>query len=121
MSGTCLLVGAIALHLGQGSFELGWQHSVEKTGWREIWRVENGTLRLMEAAVKGSGAGMEPGDDAQLLDGWWVWHPDLPPVASLTLAASGATQGGWQICHDGTCREIGKIQSDPITVKACKE
>jgi hypothetical protein len=121
VSGACLLVGAIALQLGQGTFELGWQHSVEKTGWREIWRVEKGALRLTEAAVKGSGAGMEPGENARLLDGWWVWQPELPPVLALTLATSGATDGGWQICHDGTCREIGENAGDPITVKACPE
>ncbi|MEZ5450817.1 MAG: DUF1850 domain-containing protein [Thiolinea sp.] len=32
-------------------------------------------LQLLQARVKGSGAGMEPGDDAVLKDGWWVWQP----------------------------------------------
>jgi hypothetical protein len=87
---TCLMVGAIAVMLSGPGFSLHWTHSVEKVEWAEDWAVEGTTLRLTRARVKGSGAGMEPGEGAVLQGGWWVWSPDLS-VRSLLLAASGAT------------------------------
>lgn len=119
MTGTCLLVGATALSLASGGFDLSWRHSVEKTEWRESWRVEDGALRLTEAAVKGSGAGMDPGPGARLEAGWWVWTPTLAPVPDLTLAASGATGGGWQLCDGTTCREIGADPGAAIRLAPC--
>lgn len=119
MSATCLLVGATALTLASGGFELSWTHSVERTGWRESWRVEPGGLRLSEAAVKGSGAGMDPGPGARLERGWWVWRPDLPPVPALALAASGATGGGWRLCDGATCHEIGADPGAVIRIAPC--
>lgn len=101
------------------AFSLGWTHSVEKTEWREEWRIEGAALRLTEARVKGSGAGMEPGEGARLKDGWWVWTPAIPPVDSLTLAASGATGAGWRLCANGRCREIGTDASAPLTLAPC--
>ena len=121
MSGACLLVGTLALQLASGNFQLSWQHSVERTEWRETWRVADGTLHLIEASVKGSGAGMDPGAGAVLQDGWWVWQPDLPPVTQLNLAASGATGSGWRICSDGVCRDIGQTAGDPIRIAVCGE
>lgn len=118
MSG-CLLVGAMALSLAGGSFTLEWTHSIEKTAWREEWQVQNQTLRLTSAAVKGSGAGMEPGPDARLIDNWWVWTPTLPPVPELMLAASGKTGTGWQLCTQSDCREIGATASEPVILRPC--
>ncbi len=119
MSAACLLVGATALTLSSGGFDLSWRHSVEKTEWRESWVVEGDALRLTEAAVKGSGAGMDPGPGARLEDGWWIWTPDLPPVPALTLAASGATGGGWSLCDGETCLEIGAAAGDAIRLAPC--
>lgn len=102
----CLMIGASLLALTTPEFTLEWQHSVEKVRWREGWSVGADGLRLTTAAVKGSGAGMEPGDGATLLDGWWVWHPDAAPLAGLTLATSGATGGGWRLCADGVCHDL---------------
>ena len=117
---SCLLAGAVALTLAGPDFTLAWTHSIEHTGWREHWRIEDRALRLTGAAIKGSGAGMEPGPDARLEDGWWVWTPDLPPQPALTLAASGATGAGWQICDGaGACHEIGADPGQPITVQPC--
>lgn len=117
---SCLLAGAVALTLAGPDFTLGWTHSIEHTGWREQWRIEGGALRLTGAAVKGSGAGMEPGPDARLQNGWWVWTPDLPPQPQLLLAASGATGAGWQICDGaGQCHEIGSDPGRPITLRPC--
>lgn len=119
MSGTCLLVGATALTLASGGFELSWRHSVEKTEWRESWTVGEDGLRLTEAAVKGSGAGMDPGPGAVLVEGWWVWTPDLPAVPDITLAASGATGGGWRLCDGVACRVIGASPGAAIRLAPC--
>lgn len=101
----CLAAAALAIGLGSDSFTLAWTHSVEKTEWRETWRVEAAALVLQEARVRGSGAGMEPPDGAVLRDGWWVYRTPLS-VPVLRLAVSGATGAGWQLCADGTCRDL---------------
>ena len=63
----CLMAGAMAIALGPGNgFSLAWTHSVEKTEWREDWRVTDAGLVPIRAAVKGSGAGMEPGPEGSL-------------------------------------------------------
>lgn len=112
------MVGAVALTLASPAFSLHWTHSVEKVEWVEQWFVEEMGLRLTEARIKGSGAGMEPGPDAALRDGWWVWRPDTT-VPELRLAASGATNAGWRLCTDGVCREIGAHPGEPIVILPC--
>ncbi|MEO1960541.1 MAG: DUF1850 domain-containing protein [Paracoccus sp. (in: a-proteobacteria)] len=67
MSG-CLLAGMVTLALSGADFRLEWTHSVERQIWREEWRIEGDKLVLAGAAIKGSGAGMEPGSDARLVD-----------------------------------------------------
>lgn len=119
MSATCLMVGLTALTLASGRFDLTWKHSVERTEWRESWAVEHGALRLTEAAVKGSGAGMDPGPGAILADGWWVWRPELGPLDELRLAASAATGGGWRLCADGRCHDLGTTPGDGIRLAPC--
>ena len=116
MSG-CLMAGAVALAVSNG-FTLSWTHSVERTEWVETWQITDGRLHLTEAAVRGSGAGMEPGADAVLKDGWWVWSPDFS-VPTLSLAASGATGQGWRICTDSGCRMIGSVAGAPLLLKPC--
>ncbi len=119
----CLMASALVLTLTGDRFVLDWTHSVERTTWREDWQVQGDALVLTGAAVKGSGAGMEPGPGAVLKDGWWVWTPDLPPQAQLTLAASGATGGGWRLCDPAgepeDCTELGNAAGQPITLKPC--
>lgn len=115
----CLLVAGVALALAEPRFSLVWTHSVEQTGWREVWALGPGGLRLVEAAVKGSGAGMEPGPDAVLQGGWWVWEPDLPVQGSVMLAASGATGAGWQLCSGGVCHDIGAEAGAPVRLEPC--
>jgi hypothetical protein len=115
------MLGAMALALAGSQFTLSWEHSVEKVEWRETWAVTPAGLRLTGAAVKGSGAGMEPGEGAVLERGWWVWRPDLAPVPELVLAASGATRGGWRLCSGGECREIGAAPGAPVRLAPCPE
>ncbi|NIZ08496.1 DUF1850 domain-containing protein [Pseudooceanicola sp. HF7] len=115
----CLMAGALAITLSGNAFTLEWTHSVERESWRETWEVADRRLHLTEAAVKGSGAGMEPGEGGHFEDGWWVWAPDLPPVRELVLAASGLTPSAWQLCADGTCHELGAQPEAPLHVAPC--
>jgi len=117
---TCLMAGAMVLALSTPGFSLHWIHSVEKVEWVEEWVVEGDGLRLTEARVKGSGAGMEPGDEAVLNGGWWVWSPQTL-VAELNLAASGATGAGWRLCDGPVCHEIGAQAGGAVRIAPCKE
>jgi len=76
-------------------------------------------LELVEARVRGSGAGMDPGAGARLEGGWWVWMPDLPPVPELVLAMSGSSGGGWTLCGEGGCREFGAEPGEPVVLAPC--
>lgn len=120
MSAACLMAGALLLALPEdGRFQLAWVHSVEQTEWREDWRLVPGGMVLETAAVRGSGAGMEPGPDARLVGGWLVWHPQVAPVSSLAMAASGMTASGWQICAGGACHLLGETAGAAIILRPC--
>ena len=73
--GLCFVSVGVTTMLQVSAFTLVWTHSVEKVDWQEDWRIDGGALRLVEARVKGSGAGMEPPPEATLTDGWWRWAP----------------------------------------------
>lgn len=124
MGGLCLfaLGGALLASLPGGAFTLSWTHSIEKTEWREQWSIDAGRLRLVEARIRGTGAGMEPGPDARMTaDGWMAWRPDLPPQDSVTLAASGFT-AEHRLCAGGDCRPLSGwtgIADRVITLRAC--
>lgn len=115
---SCLAVGAAILMLTTPEFQLTWTHSVERVEWQEDWRIDAGALSLTAARVRGSGAGMEPGENAQLKDGWWEWPGQLR-VPSLLLAASGATGAGWSLCANGECSVLGAESGAPIVLKPC--
>ncbi len=119
----CIATAGKIIALTISGFSLNWIHSVEKTEWREDWSIVEKQLVLTSASVKGSGAGMDPGEGAVLKDGWWVWQPDLDPIASLALSASGATVSGWSLCpqdSDQPCMELGTVQGDVITLRYCE-
>ncbi len=117
--GLCVLLGVKTVKIAAMAFTLSWIHSVEKIAWQEDWVIEDGRLRIAEARIKGSGAGMEPPDDAVLKDGWWHYVPKLPPQREVHLAASGATVSAWTLCANGQCLELGKQAGDGITLSAC--
>jgi len=109
VSGLCIATAVLALSLQVDEFDLRWTHSVEKIEWREHWQVQGDHLLLAGAAVRGSGAGMEPADDAVFRDGWWTWSP-RQPVPELHLAVSGATGRGWQLCTPAAgCRDLEEM------------
>lgn len=115
----CVIAGGQTTVMAVAAFTLAWTHSVEKTGWRESWAITPAGLELREAAVRGSGAGMDPGEGARLDDGWWVWVPNLPPQPHILLAASGATVSGWTLCAGGRCETLGRTAGGPIELLPC--
>jgi hypothetical protein len=117
----CILAAGKMTVLAMTAFTLSWTHSVQKTRWEEEWSITPAGLEIVQARVKGSGAGMEPPEDAVLKDGWWVYAPKLPPRPELVLAASGATGEGWSLCADGQCTIIGAAAGAPVTIKPCDD
>jgi hypothetical protein len=92
MLSLCLgLTGTVWVQLPVADFTLAWNHSVEKIRWEEDYRVTGQGLVLEQARVRGSGAGMEVPDGAQMKDGSWQYRRELPP---LTVAEPGPDAGG---------------------------
>jgi hypothetical protein len=119
----CLAAAGIVKTLALASFTLAWTHSIEKVEWQEDWRVTSEGLELVQARVKGSGAGMEPPPDARLVDGWFQWPPKRGLMPEVALGNSGAA-GEWGLCADGRCRAFSEIFGLPIgsnvtTMSAC--
>jgi hypothetical protein len=118
----CLVAGAAVAPLMAGAITLAWTHSVEKVLWEEDWRAGSAGLELVEARVRGSGAGMEPPPEARFDKGVWSWHPAVAPQAQVVLRRSGAT-GDWRICIAGRCRPMEAFVpagADPVVMKACE-
>ena len=109
----CLASAGALKTLALAAFTLAWTHSVEKTDWQEDWRISARGLELVQARVKGSGAGMEPPPEARLVDGWFQWQPKRAAVPQLVLGNSGAA-GEWRICAEGHCRTLSEIFERPI-------
>lgn len=86
------------------AFTLAWMHSIEKIRWEEDWRLDGDMVTLIEARVRGSGAGMEPAPGARLVDG--VWHYRVvrhEPALALTHSPFTA---GYTLCAAGRCRPL---------------
>ncbi len=123
MNALCLLVAGVLQATVTGpEFTLAWTHSVERIRWEERYRIEDDRLRLVEARVRGHGAGMEPPPGARLQDGTWTWVPGTV-VPELQLARSTAT-ADYTLCAGGRCRALGEwlvlpTGDDSVTVRAC--
>ncbi|MER9937082.1 DUF1850 domain-containing protein [Mesorhizobium sp. M0088] len=115
----CILAAGKTVTLSVAAFTLSWTHSVERTRWQEDWKVTPSGLQLIEARIKGSGAGMEPPEDAVLKNGWWIYAPGVGPQRRVVLAASGTTGEGWMLCSVQGCRELGKAAGDTIALEPC--
>ena len=109
----CLVSAGVVKTLSLAAFTLAWTHSVEKIDWQEDWRITPRGLELVQARVKGSGAGMEPPPEARLIDGWFQWQPSRAPMPEVALGNSGAA-GEWRICHDGGCQTLSEIFEHPV-------
>ena len=120
----CLISAGVVKTLSLAAFTLAWTHSIEKVEWQEDWQITPAGLELLQARVKGSGAGMEPPSDARLLDGWFQWRPQRPPMPEVMLGNSGAA-GEWRLCGNGNCRTLSEIfghpiAADVITMRVCQ-
>jgi hypothetical protein len=120
----CLASAGAVKVLSLAAFTLAWTHSVEKVDWQEDWRITRGGLELVQARVKGSGAGMEPPPQARLVDGWFQWKPARAAMPEVMLGNSGAA-GEWWLCGDGKCRTLSEIFGHPIgtdvtTMRVCE-
>lgn len=116
----CVLSAAKTLMFAVSAFSLSWTHSVEKVTWQEDWQLQGQHLQIVNARVKGSGAGMEPGEHAQLINGWWQWKPSLPVQTELVLATSGMTVSAWSLCPQGlACVSLGEVAGKPIKLWVC--
>lgn len=128
MGGICLTaagaaVSLIAAALPVQAITLAWTHSIEKVRWEEDYRVIDHRLVLIEARIKGSGAGMEIPDDAQFANGLWRYRPALPPLARLRLTHSPYATD-YAICNAGACRSLAELlpamaDTVVVTVEPC--
>lgn len=126
--GICLTLAASVAVAGQNHetvslatdrFTLAWVHSIEKVRWEEDYAVvpparpgDPPVLRAVSARVKGSAAGMEPGPDAILINGWYVYSPSLTHHRQLMLSRSFYTPD-YELCLQGDCRPMSDfLQSD---------
>jgi len=120
----CLISSGVMKTLSLAAFTLAWTHSIEKIEWQEDWRVTPRGLEIVQARVKGSGAGMEPPPDARLVDGWFQWQPNRAAMPEIVLGNSGAA-GEWRLCADGRCRTLSDVFGHAIganftTMRACE-
>lgn len=109
----CLASAGSVKALSLAAFTLVWTHSIEKVDWQEDWRVTASGLQLVQARVKGTGAGMEPPPEARLVDGWFQWRPQRAPMHELVLGNSGSA-GEWRLCSDGACQTLSEILGHPV-------
>jgi hypothetical protein len=104
LNGICLIAGLLVAPLGD-AVTLRWTHSIEKILWEEDYRREGDVLRLVEARVRGTGAGMEPPTGAVLRDGVWRYVPDLPSLPGVILRHSPHVPP-YVACGDAGCRSV---------------
>ncbi len=126
--GICLAAAAgLAISLPLQSFTLAWDHSIEKIRWEEDYTLvasaQGPRLRLTEARIRGSGAGMEMPTDAVLRGGVWHYTPLLGPLEQLNLARSGQV-ADYSVCWAGRCHRmadlVGTFAAAPLVrVFAC--
>lgn len=93
-------------------FTLAWTHSIERVRWEEDYEVHAATastepvLRAVMSRVRGSAAGMEPGPDAVLRDGWYHYRPAQLAHTELWLTRSAYT-ADYELCLEGgACRPL---------------
>ena len=101
----CVAAGGAVVAVALQTFTLAWTHSIEKIRWEEDWRIDGPRLVLLEARVRGSGAGMEPPAGSVLENGVWHYDPHVAPLDVLRLTHSHYA-AGYELCHDGDCAPL---------------
>nr|MBF0684574.1 DUF1850 domain-containing protein [Pseudomonas sp.] len=121
MIGLCLgLAGVVWAQVPTPAFTLAWNHTIEKIRWEEDYRVTPDGLLLGEARIKGSGAGMEAPDDAQLRDGAWHYKRQLPPMQPLRVGRTPEA-GDYQLCFGGQCHALSEWLGPPTAEQPALE
>jgi hypothetical protein len=109
LNGACLFIaGALRAVVPAPDFTVAWTHSVARTAWEERYRVDGNRLRLVEARIQGSGAGMDPPPDAKFGDGWWTWRPSVGPLPAIRLTLSSFTRD-YDLCWRGRCQSLQRL------------
>ncbi|MCU8093386.1 DUF1850 domain-containing protein [Shewanella sp. SM20] len=112
MLGLCLgLAGTLWAQVPTDNFTLAWNHSIEKIRWEEDYNVMPQGLVLVEARVKGTGAGMEIPDDAYFKNGSWHYQPKLPILPVLRLGRTPEA-GDFELCFTPIS---GKLQCQAMS------
>lgn len=124
MIALCLSAGALSATLSIQAFTLAWMHSVEKVRWEEDWEIKGQKLHLVEARIKGMGAGMEMPEGALFRDGSWHFAPSIAPMKSLNLSHSPYTKG-YEFCIKDTCQPLSDFlpnieETMVIVLEACE-
>ncbi|WP_019340941.1 DUF1850 domain-containing protein [Stutzerimonas stutzeri] len=113
MIGLCLgLAGVVWAEVPTADFTLAWNHTIEKIRWEEDYRVTPEGLVLGEARVKGSGAGMEIPDDAELRDGTWHYQRQMPLLQPLRVGRTPEA-GDYQLCFNQRCHALSEWLGPP--------
>jgi hypothetical protein len=121
LAALCLAAGALHVELPVSNFSLRWVHSIEKLQWVEDYLVVGRWLYLSRAHIRGSGAGMEPPDGAQLHDGVWHYRSADPWRRELLLARSEFVPD-YELCIGDVCRRLTHwlpIAAGTTRVRAC--
>lgn len=121
MIGLCLgLAGTVWAQVPTPAFTLAWNHTIEKIRWEEDYRVTPDGLLLGEARIKGTGAGMEAPEDAELRDGAWHYRRLLPPLQPLRVGRTPEA-GDYQLCFDGRCLPLSHWLGPPTATQPMLE
>ena len=121
MIGLCLgLAGVLWAEVPTPVFTLAWTHTIEKIRWEEDYRVMPEGLLLGEARVKGSGAGMEIPDGAELREGSWHYQRQLPPLQPLRLGRTPEA-GDYQLCFNQRCHSMSEWLGPPKATQPALE
>jgi len=110
MRGLCMgLATLIQFSLPVNHFTISWMHSVEKIPWQETYSIQGDRIIAESARIEGAGAGMDFPDDAVWhKEGYWTYHPHLPPLKKLRLTRSHFTMG-YNLCWDGHCKTFTEL------------
>ncbi|WP_099867771.1 DUF1850 domain-containing protein [Pararhizobium haloflavum] len=117
----CLDASGRTVALAIEAFTLIWSHSVEKTEWREDWRVGEKGLSIVQASVEGTGAGMEIPEGARREGNAWVYVPDMAPLEEVRFADAGLGSD-WTICWNEQCHRMNSViptKGSGLVMRAC--
>lgn len=101
-----LLGQAPAQAVETDTITLDWVHSVEKIHWIERWSLKPEGFVPIDAKIKSGGSGMEPPPEATLVDGWYVYTPDIASVPEIVIPDSDFTAPMTLCTTAGACDAV---------------